>query len=123
MGIVDKAEDKQFRIPVALKSLSRDALGDEEAQNRLIREAGTAAALGHPNIFRVYAVHQEVDQTFVAMAFLDGPSLDQKIKERRLPLETAFDIAIQGAKVCRKPTGAKGLPGSTVYRSAVQPRP
>ena len=98
MGVVYKAEDTQLRIPVALKFLSRDALGDEEIQNRLIREAQTAAALDYPNICRVYGVHQQDEQTFIAMAFVDGPSLNAKIKERRLPLDEALDIAVQAGE-------------------------
>jgi len=98
MGVVYKAEDTQLRIPVALKFLSRDVLGDEEVENRLIREAQTAASLDHPNICRVYGVNQEDEQTFIAMAFVDGPSLDAKIKERRLPLDEALDIAVQAGE-------------------------
>ena len=87
MGVVYKAEDTQLRRSVALKFLSREALGEDEIKKRLIREAQAAAALDHPNICAVYGIHEDQGQTFIAMAFIGGRSLADKIKDRRLPLD------------------------------------
>jgi serine/threonine protein kinase len=95
MGVVWKAEDTQLRRTVALKFLSSDTLEEQEVKARLIREAQAAASLDHPNICAVHGIHEEDGETFIAMAFIDGPSLAGKIKERPLPLEEALDIAIQ----------------------------
>ena len=98
MGEVWKAEDTQLRRTVALKFLSSEAVGEEEANERLIREAQASASLDHPNICHVYGIHQENGETFIAMAYVDGPSLADAIRERPLPLDEALDIAIQIAE-------------------------
>ena len=98
MGEVWKAEDTQLRRTVALKFLSSDAIDNEEIKARLIREAQASAALDHPNICHVYGIHEENGETFIAMAYIDGPSLAEKIKERPLPLDEALNIAIQIAE-------------------------
>ncbi len=98
MGVVYKAEDTQLRRTVALKFLPRETLDEEEVKARLIREAQAAAALDHPNICHVYGIHEEDGETFIAMAYIDGPSLAEKIKERPLPLDEALTIATQIAE-------------------------
>ena len=95
MGVVYKAEDTQLRRTVALKFLSSETVGDDEVKARLIREAQASASLDHPNICAVYGIHEEQGQTFIAMAYIDGPSLADKIKERPLPLDEALGIAVQ----------------------------
>ena len=98
MGEVYKAEDLDLKRTVALKFLSREMLGEEDIKARLIREAQAAASLDHPSVCHVYGIHQENGETFLAMAYIDGPNLAEKIKERPLPLEEALDIAVQIAE-------------------------
>ena len=98
MGEVYKAEDLDLKRTVALKFLSREMLGEEEVKARLIREAQAAASLDHPSLCHVYGIHQENGETFLAMAYIDGPNLAEKIKERPLPLDEALDIAVQIAE-------------------------
>ena len=95
MGVVYKAEDTKLRRTVALKFLSPAALDDEEEKARFLREAQAAALLDHPNIVAVYDIDKVDGQTFIAMAFVDGPVLTKKIKERPLKLAEAFDLASQ----------------------------
>jgi len=95
MGEVWKAEDTQLRRTVALKFLSSATVGDDEVKARLIREAQASASLDHPNICQVFGIHEEQGETFIAMAYIDGPPLADKIKERPLPVEEALDLAIQ----------------------------
>ncbi len=95
MGEVWKAEDTQLRRTVALKFLSSETVGDDEVKARLIREAQASASLDHPNICQVFGIHEEKGETFVAMAYINGPSLAGKIKERPLPLDEALNMAIQ----------------------------
>ena len=78
MGVVYKAEDTQLRRTVALKLLPRETLDEEEVKARLIREAQAAASLDHPNICQVFGIHEEAGETFIAMAYIDGPSLARK---------------------------------------------
>ena len=95
MGVVYKAEDTQLRRTVALKFLTQQGLSDPETKARLVREAQAAASLDHPHICSVYGIHEENGRTFIAMAYVDGVSLADKIKQRPLALEEAFKIAIQ----------------------------
>jgi Tol biopolymer transport system component/predicted Ser/Thr protein kinase len=98
MGEVWKAEDTRLRLTVALKFLGSDLLESEDYKTRLVREAQAAVSLDHPNICRVYGLHEEDGETFIAMAYIDGPSLADKIKQRPLPLDEAVDIACQIAE-------------------------
>ncbi len=95
MGVVYKAEDLKLERPVALKFLAAHALEDPEHKTRFVREAKAAARLDHQNICPVYEIDEADGQTFLAMAYLEGQTLKDKIAERPLKLEEALDIAIQ----------------------------
>ena len=97
MGVVYKAQDTSLDRPVALKFLAAHLVEDQEGRERFIHEAKAAAALDHPNICTVYEVNQEAEQTFIAMAYVEGQSVKQKIEQRPLKLDEALDIALQTA--------------------------
>ena len=98
MGVVYKADDTKLGRSVALKFLAPHLLEDEDARKRFEREARAAASLDHPNICTTYEIDEADGQTYLAMAYIDGPSLAEKIKERPLPLNEALDLAIQIAE-------------------------
>ena len=93
MGVVYKAEDLKLRRPVALKTLRGPS---QELRARLLMEAEAAASLNHPNICTVYEIDDE--HLLLAMEFLDGQTLAQKIKQQPLPLEEALHIAVQSCQ-------------------------
>ena len=95
MGIVYKAEDEKLKRPVALKFLAAHLLKDEEARKRFDREAKAAAALSHPNICTVHEIDEIDGQTFIAMEFVEGESLDKRIEQGPLKIPEALDIAQQ----------------------------
>ena len=95
MGVVYKALDTNLNRTVGLKFLAPRLTQDPEAKKRFRREAEAAAAVDHPNICTVYEVNEVDGQIFIAMAYIEGPSLDKKIGGSPLPLEEAFDIAAQ----------------------------
>ena len=95
MGVVYKAEDTRLRRVVALKFLSLQALGNEEEKERFLREAQAAALLDHPNIAAVHDFEEADGRFFIAMAYVDGPTLTRKIEERPLKLAEALDFVIQ----------------------------
>ena len=98
MGVVYKAEDEKLKRPVALKFLRSDVLEDEEHKERFLREAQAAAALDHPNICTVHEIDEVDGETFIAMAYIEGQTVKDKIAERPLKLNEALDIAIQTAQ-------------------------
>ena len=98
MGVVYKAEDTKLRRTVALKFLPAAVALDPEAKKRFLREAQAAAALDHPNICPVYEVDEAGGEMFLAMAFVEGRSLKDRIAEGRLPLVEAVGVAVQVAE-------------------------
>ena len=98
MGVVYKAEDTTLRRTVALKFLPIDKLASEEEKARFLREAQAAAALNHPNICTVYEIGEADGHTFIAMEFVEGQSVKDKVRARPLPLPESLEIAIQAAQ-------------------------
>ena len=98
MGVVYKAEDTKLRRTVALKFPSIDRLASEEEKARFVREAQAAATLNHPNICTIYEIDEADGHTFIAMEFVEGQSIKEKLRARPLPLEEALDIATQAAQ-------------------------
>jgi serine/threonine protein kinase/tetratricopeptide (TPR) repeat protein len=98
MGVVYKAKDMRLDRTVALKFLPPELTKDEEAKKRFIQEAKAAAALDHPNICTVYEVDEADDQTFIAMGYIEGKSLKNKLESGPLDIDEAKDIAIQVAE-------------------------
>ncbi len=97
MGVVYKAEDTRLERTVALKFLSPRHLPDEETRKRFIREAKAAAALSHHNICTVYEIDEADGHIFIAMAYIEGQSLDHRIEEGTIDLQLALDVARQVA--------------------------
>jgi len=71
-GEVWKAWDPRLARWVALKILSQD---DPTELRRFLREAQTAAALGHPNIAAIYEVGGAGGAHFIAMQYVEGRTL------------------------------------------------
>jgi serine/threonine-protein kinase len=64
---------------------------------RFVREAQSAAALYHPNICTVYAIEEWEGQLLLAMAFVDGVTLKERIDQGALDPQEVVRIAIQVA--------------------------
>jgi dipeptidyl aminopeptidase/acylaminoacyl peptidase len=95
MGVVYRAEDLSLKRNVALKFLPPTLLIGNEEKKRFSREAQAAAALSHPNIATVFAIEQDGDQLFIALEYVEGPSLDRTIAVGPMKLDAVLDIATQ----------------------------
>jgi serine/threonine protein kinase len=100
-GEVYKAADSQFggRL-VAIKSMSLDGLGPQEAAsvaNAFEREAFMLANLLHPNLTAIYDFFCEQQRWYLVMSFIDGTTLEEYLRARggRLPVEKVLPIGIQ----------------------------
>jgi len=98
MGVVLKAEDTKLKRTVALKFLPPELSLYPEAKERFIREAQAAAALDHPHICTIYEAEESEGQAYIAMAYVEGQSLRNRISKGPLSTEDAIDIAIQVAE-------------------------
>jgi serine/threonine protein kinase/tetratricopeptide (TPR) repeat protein len=95
MGVVYKAEDTKLHRFVALKFLHPELTRDDEAKERFIHEAQAAAALTHPHICTIYEIDEHDGQSFMAMEFIEGEDLKDRVQKGPLPLDEVFSIAVQ----------------------------
>jgi TolB-like protein/predicted Ser/Thr protein kinase len=95
MGDVYRAEDIRLRRVVALKML-RTREGVEDGTGRLLAEARAASALSHPHIAVVYEIghadHDGEPLAYIAMEYVEGTTLGELARERRLDLDVVLDI-------------------------------
>ncbi|MCE9530511.1 MAG: serine/threonine protein kinase, partial [Planctomycetes bacterium] len=98
MGRVFKAEHMTMGRVVALKILSSHLLKTERARQLFHREVKAAARLSHPNIVTAFDANQVGERCFLVMEFVDGPNLQDLVKEHGpLPVTQACDYIRQAA--------------------------
>lgn len=95
MGEVYLAEDTQLGRRVAIKLLPAATTSDEQARKRLVREARAAATLDHPHICSVFEVGEADGRSFIVMQYIEGTTLEARIKSKPLELKESLTIATQ----------------------------
>ncbi|MEE8405093.1 MAG: serine/threonine-protein kinase [candidate division Zixibacteria bacterium] len=82
MGSVYLAEDQDLPRRVALKFLPPEYTKDKTLKERFFREARATAALEHPNIITIFEAREFEGQPFIAMQYINGPTIGELIDER-----------------------------------------
>ena len=96
MADVFLARDESLGRMVAIKILAERYAQDEAFVERFRREATAAAGLSHPNIVSVYDRGQAAGTSYIAMEYLNGPTLKDEITSRApLPEAEVVNWAVQ----------------------------
>ena len=80
------AEDSRLHRKVALKILPSEMAANQDRMRRFKQEATAAAALNHPNIAHIYEISESAGTNFIAMEFVEGVTLHEKIHRERTEL-------------------------------------
>jgi serine/threonine protein kinase len=92
MGVVYLAEHTRLRRQTALKMIQAGPHPDRERLARFRREAEVAAGLQHPNIVQLYEVGEHNGRPYLAMEYVAGGSLAQRLAERLLSAAEAAEL-------------------------------
>jgi serine/threonine protein kinase len=97
MGEVYLARDTRLDRLVALKVLPAAFAADEQRLRRFLQEAKVTSALKHPNIGHLYEIGDASGIYYLAMEYVEGPTLGSLIANRPLPLDQLIDLSLQAA--------------------------
>jgi len=104
-GVVYKADDLDLNRTVALKFISPHLADNKEDLESLYREARSASKVNHHNITTIYEIGHSGKHDFIAMEYLDGETLKEKIKRESLQLEDILNISteiLNGIKIAHE---------------------
>jgi WD40 repeat protein/tRNA A-37 threonylcarbamoyl transferase component Bud32 len=97
MSVVYLAEDLRLKRRVALKLLAARLAEDESFRDRFLRESELAASIDHPNIIPIYEAGTTEDLLFIAMRYVEGRDLKERLQQGPLDPADATDILAQVA--------------------------
>jgi serine/threonine protein kinase/Tfp pilus assembly protein PilF len=97
MGEVYLGEDQRLDRTIALKILPTELASDPERMRRFIREAKAASALKHPNVATIHDIGKSEGIHFIAMEYVEGQTLTEKINGRSMDPAEIVEVGIQVA--------------------------
>ena len=98
MGEVYRATDTKLKRQVAIKVLPASVAADTDRLARFQREAEVLAALNHSNIAAIYGLEDADGTKALVMELVEGPTLDDQIRQGAIPIADALPIARQVAE-------------------------
>ena len=98
MGVVYLARDTKLDRDVAIKCLPEELSGDDDRLQRFEREAKLLASLNHPNIASIYGLEEVDGKRYLILEYIEGDTLEERLRRGALPLDEALPIAKQIAE-------------------------
>ena len=98
MGDVYKAKDLTLGREVAIKVLKQELASDVERLRRFELEARAASALNHPNIVTIYEIGAHEGTPYIAMEYVEGVTLREKLAGKPLPTDKLLGYTRQLAE-------------------------
>jgi serine/threonine protein kinase/tetratricopeptide (TPR) repeat protein len=95
MGEVYLAEDSRLGRQIALKLLPASYQYDPDRRDRFMREARAASALRSPHAAAIYDIGEHDGRSFIAMEYIEGETLSQRLQRSPLPVPEAAENAAQ----------------------------
>lgn len=95
MGEVYRARDTRLNRDVAVKILPPGIADNPVRRARFEREAQAISSLSHPNICAVYDIGAQDGVAYLVMEYIDGESLEKRLRRGPLSPATALRWAIQ----------------------------
>ena len=96
MGIVLRGFDEMLHRNVAIKLLPPEIASDAASRRRFVREARRAASVLHDNVIAIYAVDDSGSLPYIVMPFIEGSSLQERIKQNGpMPVEAILRLGTQ----------------------------
>jgi serine/threonine protein kinase len=95
MGVVYKARHVALQRVVALKMIRWGGHSGQAEAQRFIREARAGANLRHPNVVQVYDIGEYEGRPYFSLEYVEGSSLDRKLREGPLPPREAARLVEQ----------------------------
>jgi eukaryotic-like serine/threonine-protein kinase len=89
MGVVYRARQAALNRIVALKMILSGSHSGDESRRRFRTEAEAVARLSHPNIVQVYEVGESDGAPYFSLEYVDGGSLEKRLREGPLPQREA----------------------------------
>ncbi len=97
MGEVFRAADTRLHRTVAIKILLRDQVADPARKRRFLQEARAVSALNHPHICALYDIGSQDGIDFLVLEWLEGETLEARLRKGPLPAAQFFEYAAQVA--------------------------
>jgi WD40 repeat protein/serine/threonine protein kinase len=105
MAEVYLARDTKLGRKVALKVVRPETLGSKEAIERFLFEARATARFSHPHIVTIFAVGESDGRPYVALEYLEGQSLRQRMEQQRPSLAETVRIGMAIAEALKEAHG------------------
>jgi serine/threonine protein kinase len=97
MGQVYLARDTRLNRQVAIKTLLPSVASDPQRLKRFLQEAKVTSSLNHPNIGHLYEIGEADGVWYLALEYIDGPTIGTRLQSGPIPFPELLELAVQAA--------------------------